>query len=331
MLPTEMTAIEITQPGGPDVLKPCRRPVPALAKGEVMIRVAVAGVNRPDLLQRSGMYPPPPGASDIPGLEVAGEIVALGPNARRWKVGDRVTALVSGGGYAEYCPAPDVQCLPIPDGLSFEQAAALPENWFTVWSNIHDRGGLKAGESILIHGGASGIGVAAIQCAQMLGATQIYATAGTDAKVAFCEQLGATRGINYKTEDFGARIAELTANRGVDVILDMVGGSYLPRNIKALADDGRLVIIALQGGPKGEGDLSHIMRRRLNITGSTLRPRPVAFKGAIAAALEAQVWPHFPAGRLKPVIDSRFPLAQAGAAQARLDQGDHIGKVLLTL
>ncbi len=331
MLPQEITAIEITAPGGPEVLKPGKRPMPQPQTGEVLIKVAVAGVNRPDLLQRAGMYPPPPGAPDIPGLEVAGEIVALGQAVTRWKVGDQVTALVAGGGYAEYCTAPGLQCLPIPSGLSMEEAAALPENWFTVWSNIADRGALHPGESILIHGGASGIGVAAIQLAKILGAGRIFATAGTDAKCRFTEQLGAERGINYKTEDFEAAVKQFTDSRGVNVILDMVGGSYLPRNIKALADDGRLVIIALQGGPKGEGDLSHVMRRRLSITGSTLRPRPVAFKGAIAAALEAKIWPAFAAGKIKPVIDSRFPLAQAAQAHARLDAGDHIGKVLLTL
>lgn len=331
MLPQDMTAIEITQPGGPDVLKPGRRPVPQPEPGEVLIKVAAAGVNRPDLMQRAGMYPPPPGAPDIPGLEVAGEIVALGANATRWKIGDKVTALVAGGGYAEYCTAPAVQCLPIPAGLSLEEAAALPENWFTVWSNIADRGGLAAGESILIHGGASGIGVAAIQLSRLLGAGRIFATAGTDAKCRFVEQLGAARGINYKTKDFAEAIKQETAGQGVNVILDMVGGSYLPRNIKCLADEGRLVIIALQGGPKGEGDLSLVMRRRLTVTGSTLRPRPVAFKGAIAAALEAKIWPGLAAGTIKPIIDSRFPLAEAAAAHARLDAGDHIGKVLLTL
>ncbi len=331
MLPQQITAIEITTPGGPEVLKPVQRPMPELQTGEVLIKVAAAGVNRPDLIQRTGMYPPPPGASDIPGLEVAGEIVALGQAVTRWQVGDKVTALVSGGGYADYCAAPGLQCLPIPAGLSVEEAAALPENWFTVWSNIADRGGLQPGESILIHGGASGIGVASIQLAKLLGAGRIFATAGTDAKCRFVEQLGAERGINYKTEDFGEAIRQFTDGHGVNVILDMVGGSYLPRNVKALADDGRLVIIALQGGPKGEADLSHVMRRRLTITGSTLRPRPVPFKGAIAAALEAKVWPAIAAGIIRPVIDSRFPLAEAGVAHARLDQGDHIGKVLLTI
>ncbi|WP_428247901.1 NAD(P)H-quinone oxidoreductase [Ferrovibrio sp.] len=335
MLPQDMTAIEITQPGGPEVLKPGRRPVPRPESGEVLIKVAAAGVNRPDLMQRAGMYPPPPGAPDIPGLEVAGEIVALGAppgtGETRWKIGDKVTALVAGGGYAEYCTAPAVQCLPIPAGLSLEEAAALPENWFTVWSNIADRGGLAAGESILIHGGASGIGVAAIQLSRLLGAGRIFATAGTDAKCRFVEQLGAARGINYKTEDFAEAIKQETAGQGVNVILDMVGGIYLPRNIKCLADEGRLVIIALQGGAKGEGDLSLVMRRRLTVTGSTLRPRPVAFKGAIAAALEAKIWPGLAAGTIKPIIDSRFPLAEAAAAHARLDAGDHIGKVLLTL
>ena len=329
MLPQEMTVIEISQPGAPEVLKPARRPTPQPGPGEVLIKVAVAGVNRPDIVQREGRYPPPPGASDIPGLEVAGEIVALGEGAARWNLGEKVVALVTGGGYAEYCVAPAVQCLPVPAGMSLEEAAALPENWFTVWSNIADRGGLKAGESILIHGGASGIGVAAIQLAKLLGAGTIYATAGTDEKCRYCESIGAARGINYKTEDFAAVIADLTGGKGVDVVLDMVGGKYLAPNIKCLADEGRIVVIAIQGGAKGEADLGLLMRKRLTVTGSTLRPRPVAFKGAIAAALEAKIWPAIAQGQVKAVIDSRYPLAEAAKAHARLDQGSHIGKVLL--
>lgn len=331
MLPQTMTVIEISQPGGPEVLKPAERPLPQPAAGEVLIKVAAAGVNRPDVLQRSGMYPPPPGAPDYPGLEVAGEIVALGPDVKRWKAGDKVCALVAGGGYAAYCVAPAEQCLPVPQGLDIAEAAALPENWFTVWTNIADRGALKAGESILIHGGASGIGVAAIQLAKLLGAAKIYATAGTEEKCRFCESIGATTAINYKTEDFAARIQELTSGKGVDVILDMVGGRYFTPNVKSLAEDGRLVIIAVQGGPKGEGDLSVVMRKRLTVTGSTLRPRPVAFKGAIARALEEKVWPAFARGELKAFIDSRFPLAEAAAAHARIDHADHVGKVLLTV
>lgn len=331
MLPKEMTVIEISQPGGPEVLKPAPRPMPQPAAGEVLIKVAAAGVNRPDVLQRAGMYPPPPGAPDYPGLEVAGEIVALGDGVQRWKLGDKVCALVAGGGYATYCLAPAEQCLPVPAGLDMAEAAALPENWFTVWTNIADRGRLAAGESILIHGGASGIGVAAIQLAKLLGATKIYATAGTDEKCRYCESLGVTKAINYKTEDFAARIAELTEGRGVDVILDMVGGKYFAPNIKSLAEEGRLVIIAVQGGPKGEGDLSLLMRKRATVTGSTLRPRPVAFKGAIARVLEAKVWPALADGRIKAIIDSRFPLDQAAAAHARIDHGDHIGKVLLII
>jgi putative PIG3 family NAD(P)H quinone oxidoreductase len=331
MQPQEMTIIEISQPGGPEVLKPAKRPMPQPGKGEVLIKVAAAGVNRPDVLQRQGMYPPPPGAPDYPGLEVAGEIVALGEGVARWKLGDKVCALVAGGGYASHCLAPAEQCLPVPAGLDMAEAAALPENWFTVWTNIADRGRLAAGESILIHGGASGIGVAAIQLAKLLGAAQIYATAGTDEKCRYCESLGATKAINYKTEDFAARIAELTEGRGVDVVLDMVGGKYFAANIKALAEEGRLVIIAVQGGPKGEGDLSLVMRKRLTVTGSTLRPRPVAFKGAIARALEAKVWPALADGRIRAIIDSRFPLDQAAAAHARIDHGDHIGKVLLII
>jgi NADPH2:quinone reductase len=331
MLPQQMTVIEISQPGGPEVLKPAQRAMPQPGKGEVLIKVAAAGVNRPDVLQRSGMYPPPPGAPDFPGLEVAGEIVALGDGAPRWKIGDKVCALVAGGGYATYCIAPAEQCLPVPAGLDMAEAAALPENWFTVWSNIADRGQLKAGETILIHGGASGIGVAAIQLAKLLGAGRIFATAGTDEKCRFCESLGVEKAINYKTEDFAARIGELTGNKGVDIILDMVGGRYFTPNLKSLAEDGRLVIIAVQGGPKGEGDLSLLMRRRLVVTGSTLRPRPVAFKGAIARALEDRVWPAFADGRLKAIIDSRFPLDQAAQAHARIDHGDHAGKILLTI
>ncbi|WP_341703561.1 NAD(P)H-quinone oxidoreductase [Ferrovibrio sp.] len=329
MLPQEMTVIEISQPGGPEVLKPAPRPMAQPAAGEVLIRVAAAGVNRPDVLQRQGMYPPPPDAPDYPGLEVAGEIVALGRDVARWKVGDRVCALVAGGGYATYCVAPAEQCLPVPAGLGMAEAAALPENWFTVWTNIADRGRLAAGESILIHGGASGIGVAAIQLAKLLGAGKIYVTAGTDEKCRYCEELGADAAINYKTGDFAARIGELTGGRGVDVILDMVGGKYFTPNIKSLAEEGRLVIIAVQGGPKGEGDLSLVMRRRLTVTGSTLRPRPVAFKGAIARALEEKVWPALADGRVRAIIDSRFPLEQAAAAHARIDHGDHVGKVLL--
>lgn len=330
MLPQEMTVIEISQPGGPEVLKPASRPMPRPGAGEVLIKVAAAGVNRPDVLQRAGMYPPPPGAPDYPGLEVAGEIAALGPDVQHWKVGDKVCALVTGGGYATYCVAPAEQCLPVPRGLDITEAAALPENWFTVWTNIADRGQLRAGESILIHGGASGIGVAAIQLAKLLGAGRIFATAGTDEKCRFCESLGAEKAINYKTEDFAARIAELTGGKGVDVILDMVGGKYFAPNIKSLAEEGRLVIIAVQGGPKGEGDLSVVMRKRLTVTGSTLRPRPVAFKGAIARALEEKVWPAFADGRLKVIVDSRFPLAQAAEAHARIDHADHVGKILLT-
>lgn len=329
MLPSDMTYIAITEPGGPEVLKPQRCPLPKPAQGEVLIKVAVAGVNRPDIAQRKGMYPPPPGASDIPGLEVAGTVAALGEGAVRFKLGDRVTALVAGGGYAEYCAAPEAQTLPLPAGLSFDEAAALPENWFTVWSNIADRGALKTGESILIHGGASGIGVAAIQLSQILGAGKIFVTVGNARKGEYCLGLGASAFIDYKTEDFAERIKALTDGRGVDVILDMVGGSYLPRNIKCLADDGRLVTIALQGGVKGEADLNQIMRRRLQLTGSTLRPRPIAFKGAIANALEAKVWPAFATGRAKAIIDSRFPLKEADKAHAHLEAGDHIGKVLL--
>lgn len=330
-MPKTMTVIEISQPGGADVLKPAERPLAQPAAGEVLIKVHAAGVNRPDVFQRMGLYPPPPGAPDYPGLEVAGEIVALGDGVQRWKLGDKVCALVAGGGYATYCTAPAEQCLPVPAGLDMAEAAALPENWFTVWSNVADRGQLKSGETILIHGGASGIGVAAIQLAKLLGAKRIFATAGTEEKCRFCESLGAEKAINYKTEDFAARIGELTGGKGVDVILDMIGGQYFAPNIKSLAEDGRLVIISVQGGPKGEGDLSLLMRKRLTVTGSTLRPRPIAFKGEIARALEAKVWPAFADGRLKAIIDSRFPLTQAAQAHARIDHGDHVGKVLLVI
>jgi NADPH:quinone reductase len=276
-----------------------------------------------------GGYPPPPGASDIPGLEIAGEVVALGPGASQWRVGDRVTALVTGGGYAEYCPAPAAQCLPVPKDLDFLQAAAIPETWFTVWSNLVDRGRLQKGESLLIHGGASGIGTAAIQLARELGAT-IYATAGTDEKCRQCEALGAKRGINYKTEDFVEVVKAATGGQGVQLVLDMVAGSYVDRNLAVLQPDGRLVIIALLGGPQAQVNVAQIMLKRLTVTGSTLRIRPVAFKAAIAEALGRTVWPWFEAGRVKPIIDSSFPLREAAKAHARLDAADHVGKIMLT-
>ncbi|EJM97291.1 NAD(P)H-quinone oxidoreductase [Herbaspirillum sp. YR522] len=325
-----MRAIEIKQAGGPEVLVPCERPLPVLKPGEVLIKVQAAGVNRPDVFQRLGQYPVPPGASDLPGLEVAGEIVDGELGDSGLKHGDLVCALVQGGGYAEYCAAPLAQCLPAPRGLTALQAAALPENYFTVWSNVFDRGRLSQGESLLVQGGSSGIGVTAIQIASALG-HRVFATAGSDDKCRACEALGAERGINYKTEDFEAVVKELTGGAGVDVILDMVGGDYLPREIKSLADDGRLVFIAQLGGNRGELDMGQVMRRRLTITGSTLRPRPVAFKAAIAAQLRQQVWPLLEQGRIKPVIHQVFPLEQAAQAHTMMEGSSHIGKLMLQL
>lgn len=325
-----MRAIEIKEFGGPEVLQPCERPVPELKPGEVLIKVHAAGVNRPDVFQRMGNYPVPPGASDLPGLEVAGEIVAGELGDSGFSLGDLVCALVQGGGYAEYCAAPLAQCLPVPKGLSALEAAALPENYFTVWSNVFDRGQLSGQETLLVQGGSSGIGVTAIQIARALG-HRVFATAGSAEKCQACEELGAERAINYKTEDFEAVVKELTGGRGVDVILDMVGGDYLPREIKALADDGRLVFIAQLGGSKGQLDMGQVMRRRLTITGSTLRPRPVAFKAAIAAKLREHVWPLIEAGKIKPVIHHRFPLEQAAQAHAMMEGSTHIGKIMLEL
>ncbi|MFS2113083.1 NAD(P)H-quinone oxidoreductase [Herbaspirillum frisingense] len=325
-----MRAIEIKEFGGPEVLQPCERPVPELKPGEVLIKVHAAGVNRPDVFQRTGNYPVPPGASDLPGLEVAGEIVAGELGDSGFRLGDLVCALVQGGGYAEYCAAPLAQCLPVPKGLSALEAAALPENYFTVWSNVFDRGQLSGEETLLVQGGSSGIGVTAIQIARALG-HRVFATAGSAEKCRACEELGAERAINYKTEDFEAVVKELTGGRGVDVILDMVGGDYLPREIKALADDGRLVFIAQLGGAKGQLDMGQVMRRRLTITGSTLRPRPVAFKAAIAANLRQHVWPLIEAGKIKPVIHQRFPLEQAAQAHAMMESSAHIGKIMLEL
>ncbi len=330
-LPDEMIAIEISEPGGPDVLQPARiaRPDPVL--GEVLIKVAAAGVNRPDVMQRQGGYPPPPGAPDTPGLEIAGEVVALGPQVSDLNLGDRVCALVAGGGYAEYCVAPVAQCLPVPDGYDMVQAAALPETFFTVWTNLFQRGGLTGGESILIHGGSSGIGTTAIQLANAFGA-RVFATAGNAEKCRVCGELGAERTIDYKTEDFVAVVKELTGGRGVDVILDMVGGDYLPRNLDALAVEGRLVLIAVLNGPKIDRfNMLPIMLKRLTFTGSTLRPRSVEDKAQIADELKAQVWPLLASGAVKPVIDSTFPLADAAKAHALMDSSAHIGKIVLTL
>lgn len=325
-----MRAIEITQPGPADVLRLCERPVPAVKAGEVLIKVHAAGVNRPDVFQRLGSYAPPPGASDLPGLEVAGEIVAGDLAGSAFKVGDAVCALVQGGGYAEFCVAPVEQCLPVPKGLTMLEAASLPENFFTVWSNVFDRARLGAGETLLVQGGSSGIGVCAIQLAAAMG-HRVFATAGSDDKARACEALGAERGINYKTEDFAALAKSLTSDRGVDVILDMVGGDYLPREIGCLADDGRLAIIAVLGGAKGTLDMGQVLRRRLTITGSTLRPRSVAFKAAIAAKLRERVWPMIEAGKIKPVIYEVFPLGKAAAAHALMESSNHVGKIMLQI
>ncbi|WP_193367905.1 NAD(P)H-quinone oxidoreductase [Pelagibius marinus] len=329
-LPATMKVIEISEAGGPEVLKPAERPVPQPGEGEVLIKVAAAGVNRPDCLQRQGSYPPPPGASDIPGLEIAGEVVALGAGVTEPKIGDRVCALVTGGGYAEYCAAPAPQCLPLPKGYSLEQAAALPETFFTVWVNVFDRSALKPGESFLVHGGTSGIGTTAIQLAKAFGCT-VFATAGSPEKVKACEDLGADRAINYREEDFVEVVKEATGGKGVDVILDMVGGSYIPRDIKAMAPDGRLSFIAFLGGPKAEVNFAAVMMKRLTITGSTLRARPVAVKAALAEALKAKAWPLLEAGEIAPVMAASFPLAEAAKAHELMESSSHIGKIVLTL
>jgi putative PIG3 family NAD(P)H quinone oxidoreductase len=324
-----MICIEIAAPGPPEVLRPVERPDPRPAAGEVLIAVAAAGVNRPDVLQRRGLYPPPQGASNIPGLEVAGTVAAVGSGVQQWRVGDRVCALVSGGGYANFCVAPVPQCLPIPASLDFVPAAAIPETFFTVWTNVFDRGRLKSGESALVHGGTSGIGTTAIQLAAARGA-RVFATAGSDDKCRACEALGAERGINYRTEDFAAVIHDQTDGRGVDVILDIVGGDYLARNIQALATDGRLVVIGLLGRTSSAAiDLGQVLRRWLTITGSTLRPRSVEQKGSIAAALRREVWPLLESGRVRPVVYRTFPLADAAAAHRLIESSEHIGKIVL--
>ena len=327
-LPETMTAVEITADGGPEVLEPASRPVPEPKAGEVLIKVAAAGVNRPDVVQRQELYPPPPGASDIPGLEIAGAIVALGEGVAGFSVGDAACALVTGGGYAEYCAAPAPQCLPVPAGLSLTEAAALPETFFTVWSNVFDRAGLSEGESFLVHGGASGIGTTAIQLAKALGA-RVFATAGTDEKCAACAKLGADRAINYHAEDFAQVVKDETGGKGADVILDMVGGDYVARNISAMAPDGRMVSIAFLKGAKVEVNLMPVMLKRLTLTGSTLRARSVEFKAEIAARLKAKVWPLIDEGRIRPVIHATFPLVQAAKAHRLMESGAHIGKIVL--
>ena len=327
-----MRAVEITSYGLPDVLRLGERPVPVAGAGELLIRVAASGVNRPDVLQRKGHYPVPPGASDIPGLEVAGVVQGGDAAAMKQagiKVGDRVCALVAGGGYAELCVAPVAQCLPVPHGLSDEEAASLPETFFTVWSNVFDRGRLQKGETLLVQGGTSGIGVTAIQLGKALGATVIV-TAGSDEKCAACLALGADHAINYNTEDFVEAVKRITEGTGVHVILDMVAGPYVAREIDCLAEDGRLVIIAVQGGVKSEINAGLVLRRRLTVTGSTLRPRPVAFKAAIAQSLLQRVWPLLEKGTVKPVIYSTFAAADAAAAHAQMEAGQHIGKIVLT-
>ncbi len=327
-----MLAIEISRPGPPDVLVPAERPAPRPGRGEVLIKVAAAGVNRPDVMQRQGRYPPPPGASDIPGLEVAGEIVEGGDGVTNWQAGDPVCALVSGGGYAEYCVAPAPQCLPVPAGLTpaLIAAAGIPETFFTVWTNVFERGRLTAGETFLVHGGASGIGTTAIQLARAFGA-RVFATAGTPEKCRACERLGAERAIDYRTDDFVAVVKAATGGRGLDVILDMVGGDYIPRNLDCLAIDGRLVQIAFLKGSRAEVDLMAVLRRRLTITGSTLRPRSVEEKGAIARALREHVWPLIERGTVKPIIHATFPLARAADAHRMMERGEHIGKIILTM
>ncbi len=327
--PSTMTVVEITESGGPEVLKPAERPVPVPADGEVLIKVVAAGVNRPDVLQRLGGYPPPPGASDIPGLEIAGTVVALGDNADGIPIGDNVCALVTGGGYAEYCVAPASQCLPVPNGLSMSEAAALPETFFTVWNNVFDRSALQSGESFLVHGGSSGIGTTAIQMARAMGA-RVFATAGSPEKCKACEDLGAERAINYREEDFVA-IAKEATDGGLDVILDMVGGDYIQKNIKALRPEGRLCYIAFLGGSKAEIDLLPVMLKRLTLTGSTLRASSVSFKAAIADNLRAKIWPLIESGDIRPVMHSSFPLTEAADAHALMESSAHIGKIVLTI
>jgi putative PIG3 family NAD(P)H quinone oxidoreductase len=323
-----MIAIEIREPGEPDVLVAVERPTPTPKSGEVLIKVAAAGVNRPDVMQRLGKYPPPPGASDIPGLEVAGTVDQIGPDVTGWKIGDAVCALVAGGGYAEYCAAPSPQCLPVPRGLDLVSAAAIPETFFTVWTNVFERGRLDTGESILVHGGSSGIGTAAIQIARARGA-RVFATARSPEKCRACEQLGAERAINYKETDFLEAVRASTGGRGVDVVLDMVGGEYFARNIDALAVEGRLVEIATLHGAKAELTIPTIMQRRLTVTGSTLRARSVADKGAIARAVHTHVWPLLESGAVKPIVYQTFPLQHAADAHRVMEAGNHIGKLVL--
>jgi NADPH2:quinone reductase len=323
-----MRVVEISAPGGPEVLRVAERPRPQPGPGEVLIEVAAAGVNRPDVLQRKGVYPPPAGASDIPGLEVAGVVIETGESAGALAVGDHVCALVTGGGYAEFCVVPAAQCLPVPTGLIDIEAASLPETFFTVWSNVFDRARLQPGETFLVQGGSGGIGVAAVQLASALG-SRVFATAGSDEKCAACVRLGASRAINYRTEDFVAVVKAETGGRGVDVILDMIGGDYLPRETAALAADGRLVFINTMGGAKATVNLVEVMVKRLTITGSTLRARPIAIKADIARKLQEHVWPLLELGKIKPVVYRSFPFAEAAAAHALMESSEHVGKILL--
>jgi NADPH:quinone reductase len=329
-LPQDMTAIEISEPGGPDVLKAKILPLPRPGPGQMLVKVSAAGVNRPDVAQRAGSYPPPPGASPLPGLEIAGEVVTLGDRVERWQPGDKVCALVNGGGYAEYCVVEDAQALPIPAGLGLVEAAAVPETFFTVWANVFERGRLAAGEWLMVHGGTSGIGTTAIQLAKAF-AAKVIATAGSPEKCEVCRQLGADRAVNYKTEDFVLACQEATGGRGVDVILDMVAGSYTPRNVAAAAADGRIVQIAVLGGADVSFNIARLMLKRLTLTGSTLRPRSREFKGSLARSLEAKAWPHLASGKVRVVLDSTFPLAEAAAAHRRMESGEHIGKIVLTV
>jgi putative PIG3 family NAD(P)H quinone oxidoreductase len=325
-----MRAIEITRPGGPEVLVETDRPRPSPAAGEVLVKVAAAGVNRPDVMQRMGHYPPPPGVTDIPGLEIAGVVEQIGPDVSEWRAGDRVCALVAGGGYAEYCVAPAPQCLPVLANVDFVHAAAIPETFFTVWTNVFERGRLKRGESLLVHGGSSGIGTTAIQLAHALG-SRVFATAGSAEKCAACERLGAERAINYREQDFVAAVKEATGGKGVDLVLDMVGGDYFSRNIDALAMDGRLVSIAVLNGVKASINILTMMQRRLTLTGSTLRTRSIAEKGAISTALRQRVWPLLESGDVSPVIHATFPLRAAADAHRVMESGAHIGKLVLVV
>jgi putative PIG3 family NAD(P)H quinone oxidoreductase len=329
-MPAEMTVVEIAAPGGPEQLKPAKRAVPRPGDQEVLLRVAAAGVNRPDVMQRQGRYPPPAGASDLPGLEVAGEIVALGAGVSGLSIGDKVTALLAGGGYAEYAVAAAPLCLPVPNGISMVEAAAIPETFFTVWTNLFDRGRCKAGDNVLVHGGTSGIGTTAIQLAVAWGA-RVFATAGSDDKARACERLGAARGINYRTEDFVEVIRAATAGAGIDVTLDMVAGSYVARNLEVAALEGRVVTISLLGGSRAEVNMGVILTKRLTLTGSTLRSRTVAQKAEVAEAVRKNVWPLLAAGRVRPVIHATFPLAEAGEAHRLMETSNHIGKIVLTV